>query len=202
VRALLRATAGQELRLLLPMVTVVGEVDMARALIERELDLLRRRGVSGPVEVLLGVMIEVPSLLYELDALLPRVDFVSVGSNDLLQYFFAADRNNTRVAARYDSLAAAPLRALGAIADAARRHDRPLSLCGEMAGRPLEAMALIGLGYRSVSMAPASIGPVKSMVLSLDAGVLQDWLKEVLRSGEGSLRAQLKRFAEEHGVEI
>jgi phosphotransferase system enzyme I (PtsP) len=202
VRALLRATAGQELRLLLPMVTAVGEVDMARALIDRELDLLRRRGVSGPTKVLLGVMIEVPSLLYELDALLPRVDFVSVGSNDLLQYFFAADRNNTRVAARYDSLAAAPLRALGAIAEAAKRHSRPLSLCGEMAGRPLEAMALIGLGYRSISMAPASIGPVKSMVLSLDAGALQAWLEGALRKGEGSLRAQLKRYAEDHGVEI
>ena len=115
-------------------------------------------------------MIEVPSLLYELDALLPRVDFVSVGSNDLLQYFFAADRNNPRVAARYDALSAAAARALATIVEAARRHDRPLSLCGEMAGRPLEAMALIGLGYRSISMAPASIGPVKSMVLSLDAG--------------------------------
>ena len=99
VRALLRATAGHELRLLLPMVTTVGEVDMARALIDRELDLLRRRGAPEPTRVLLGAMIEVPSLLYELDALLPRVDFVSVGSNDLLQYFFAADRNNARVAA-------------------------------------------------------------------------------------------------------
>jgi phosphotransferase system enzyme I (PtsP) len=147
-------------------------------------------------------MIEVPSLLYELDALLPRVDFVSVGSNDLLQYFFAADRNNTRVSGRYDSLSAAPLRALGAIATAAKHHRRPLSLCGEMAGRPLEAMALIGLGYRSISMAPASIGPVKSMILSLDAAALQSWLEEALRSGEGSLRAQLKRYAEEHGVEI
>ncbi len=202
VRALLRATAGQELRLLLPMVTAVGEVDMARALIDRELELLRRRGLSDPTKVLLGVMIEVPSLLYELDALLPRVDFVSVGSNDLLQYFFAADRNNTRVAGRYDSLAAAPLRALGTIADGARRHNQPLSLCGEMAGRPLEAMALIGLGYRSISMSPASIGPVKSMVLSLDAANLQTWLEETLRKGEGSLRAQLKRYAEERNVEI
>jgi phosphotransferase system, enzyme I, PtsP len=202
VRALLRATAGRELRLLLPMVTAVGEVDMARALVDRELELLRRRGLSDPTRVLLGAMIEVPSLLYELDALLPRVDFVSVGSNDLLQYFFAADRNNTRVAARYDSLSAAPLRALAAIVDAARRHERPLSLCGEMAGRPLEAMALIGLGYRSISMSPASIGPVKSMILGLDAGALQRWLTEAIRSGEGSLRAPLKRFAEEHGVEI
>ena len=117
VRALLRATAGQELRLLLPMVTAVGEVDMARALIDRELDLLRRRGMSDPTKVLLGAMIEVPSLLYELDALMPRVDFVSVGSNDLLQYLFAADRNNTRVAGALRS-------AVGRVPAGARRHRR------------------------------------------------------------------------------
>jgi phosphotransferase system enzyme I (PtsP) len=147
-------------------------------------------------------MIEVPSLLYELDALLPRVDFVSVGSNDLMQYFFAADRNNTRVAGRYDVLSAPPLRALAAIADAAKRHNRPLSLCGEMAGRPLEAMALIGLGFRSISMGPASIGPVKSMVLTLDAAALERWFSTNLRVSDGSLRGGLKRFAEEQGVEI
>ena len=147
-------------------------------------------------------MIEVPSLLYELEALLPRVDFVSVGSNDLLQYFFAADRNNTRVASRYDPLSAAALRALGGIADAAKRHGKPLSLCGEMAGRPLEAMALVGLGYRSVSMGPASVGPIKSMILSLDAGALERWLQPHIRTGEGNMRAQLKRFAEEHEVDI
>ena len=202
VRALLRATAGLELRLLLPMVTAVGEVDMARAVVNRELELLQRRTAPGPTRVLLGVMIEVPSLLYELDALLPRVDFVSVGSNDLLQYFFAADRNNPRVAGRYDALSAAPLRAFAGIAEAAKRHARPLSLCGEMAGRPLEAMALIGLGYRSISMAPASVGPVKSMVLGLDAGELQRWLADTIRTAEGSVRAQLKRYAEDHGVEI
>jgi phosphotransferase system enzyme I (PtsP) len=202
VRALLRATVGQELRLLLPMVTTVGEVDMARAFVDRELKLMRRRGGPDPSRVLLGAMIEVPSLLYELDALLPRVDFVSVGSNDLLQYLFAADRNNTRVSTRYDVLSGAPLRALASIVEAARRHDRPLSLCGEMAGRPLEAMALIGIGYRAISMAPASIGPVKSMVLSLDAGALERWMETNLHAGEGSLRARLKRFAEEHGVEI
>ena len=202
VRALLRATAGQELRLLLPMVSAVGEFDMARALIDRELDLLRRRGMSDPIKVLVGAMIEVPSLLYELDTLMPRVDFVSVGSNDLLQYLFAADRNNTRVSGRYDPLSAVSLRALGAIAEAAGRHSKPLSVCGEMAGRPLEALALIGLGYRSISMAPVSIGPVKSMVLSLDAGALQRWMAAIVKSGEGSLRALLKRFAEEQGVEI
>lgn len=202
IRALLRATAGQELRLLLPMVTTVGEVDMARALVDRELKLMQRRGAPDPTRVLLGAMIEVPSLLFELDALLPRVDFVSVGSNDLLQYLFAADRNNARVSTRYDALSAAPLRALAAIVDAAKRHDRPLSLCGEMAGRPLEAMALIALGYRSISMAPASVGPVKSMILSLDASAIERWMAANIHSGEGSLRARLKRFAEEQGVEI
>jgi phosphotransferase system enzyme I (PtsP) len=202
VRALLRAAAGQELRLLLPMVTTVGEVEVAHALVDREVELLQRRGIAGPAAVRLGAMIEVPSLLYELDALLPRVDFVSVGSNDLMQYFFAADRNNTRVAGRYDVLSAPPLRALASIADAAKRHSRPLSLCGEMAGRPLEAMALIGLGFRSISMAPASVGPVKSMVLGLDAGALAQWLETNMRVSDGSLRAGLKRFAEEQGVEI
>jgi len=202
VRALLRATAGGELRLLLPMVSVVGEVDMARALIDRELELLGRRGVAGPTQVLLGVMIEVPALLYDLDALLPRVDFLSVGSNDLMQYFFAADRNNARVSGRYDPLLVASLRVLAAIVEAARRHNRPLSLCGEMAGRPLEAMALIGLGFRAISMAPASVGPVKSMLLSLDAGLLQRWLPGALATTEGNLRASLKRFAEDHGVEL
>ena len=202
VRALLRATAGEDLRLLLPMVTTVGEVDMARAVVDREIKLMRRRGAPDPARVLIGAMIEVPSLLYELDALLPRVEFISVGSNDLMQYLFAADRNNTRVSARYDALSAAPLRALGLIADAAKRHNRPFSLCGEMAGRPLEAMALIGLGYRSISMAPASIGPVKSMIRSLDAGALERWMEANIRVGEGSLRARLKRFAEEQGVEI
>jgi phosphotransferase system enzyme I (PtsP) len=127
---------------------------------------------------------------------------VSVGSNDLMQYFFAADRNNTLVAGRYDVLSAPPLRALAAIADAARRHNRPLSLCGEMAGRPLEAMALIGLGFRSISMSPASIGPVKSMVLTLDAAALERWFSTNLRVSDGSLRGGLKRFAEEQGVEI
>jgi len=106
------------------------------------------------------------------------------------------------VAARYDTLSAAPLRALASIVEAAARHKRPVSLCGEMAGRPLEAMALIGLGFRSISMAPASVGPVKAMILSLDAAELHRWLLDTIRTAEGNLRPQLKRYAEEHGVEI
>lgn len=202
VRALLRATAGEELRLLLPMVTAVGEVDMARALVEREQDLMKRRSIPGPRNVLIGAMIEVPSLLFELESFMPRLDFLSVGSNDLLQYLFAADRNNSRVNARYDVLSIAPMRALMSIVEAANRHGKPLSLCGEMAGRPLEAMALLGLGFRSISMAPASIGPVKSMIVSLDVETFSGWLQEKVRGGEGNLRAALKRYAETNAVDI
>jgi phosphotransferase system enzyme I (PtsP) len=202
VRALLRAAAGGDLRLLLPMVTSVGEVDIARSLIDREIALLKRRGMQGPQRVLVGAMIEVPSILFELDALLPRVDFVSVGSNDLLQFLFAADRNNERVASRYDPLSVASLRALARIVDAAKRHGRHLTLCGEMAGRPLEALALVALGFRSISMTPSSIGAVKTMVLSLDAGAAEKRLAQLLETGVGNLRGELKRFAEANNVEI
>ena len=125
-------------------------------------------------------MIEVPALLWQLDCLLPLADFASVGSNDLLQFLFAADRGNARVADRFDSLNPAALKALRVIVEGAERHAVPLTLCGEMAGRPLEAMAVIGLGFRAISMAPASVGPVKAMILSLDVGELRARLDELL----------------------
>ena len=196
VRALLRATGGRELRILMPMITTVAEIDAVRVLIDAERDLMRRRGQLEPVRVLFGAMIEVPALLFELDSILPKVDFVSVGSNDLLQYLFAADRNNERVSGRYDPLSAAPLRALARIVEAARRLETPLTLCGEMAGKPLEAMTLLGLGFRSISMAPASIGPVKAMLMSVDTGPLGAAVQALVAAGTGSLRAELKAIAE------
>ena len=202
VRALLRAAGDRDLRMMLPLVTTVSEIDAARTLIKREIELLERRGGPVPKHVQIGVMFEVPSLLYELDALMPRVDFVSVGSNDLLQYLFAADRNNDRVSSRYDRLTAIALRALKAIADAGIKHNTTVSLCGEMAGRPIEAMALIGIGYRNLSMAPSSIGAVKTMILGLDAAHLTAYVRELLTSGEGNLREALKTYAAANKVEI
>ena len=99
--------------------------------------LRQRGGWPPPQEVRVGAMIEVPCLLFELDALMPRVDFVSVGSNDLMQFLFAADRGNARVANRYDALSVPALKALKSVVEAGKRHDRPVTLCGEMAGRPL-----------------------------------------------------------------
>ena len=202
VRALLRAGAGHHLRFMLPMVAAVSEIDQARTLIEREWDIVRKRGQEPPLSFSLGVMIEVPSLLYDLDAVFRRVDFASVGSNDLLQYLFAADRNNAKVSSRYDPLSVPSLRALGSIATAARRHDKLVTLCGEMAGKPLDALALVALGYRSLSMAPSAIGPAKAMLLTLDASKARARLEDIIETGEPAPREALQRFAAETGVEV
>ena len=202
IRALLRAAQGRELRIMLPMISDVSELEEARALIDRELSILKKHGRPEPKKLMVGAMIEVPALLWQLDNILPLADFASVGSNDLVQFLFAADRGNERVAGRFDALNPAALRALRQIVVAAEQHNVPLNLCGEMAGRPLEAMALIGLGFRSISMAPASVGPVKAMILSLDAGNLQERLNELLACKKTSLREDLKRYAAESGVQI
>ncbi|MFA5899772.1 MAG: phosphoenolpyruvate--protein phosphotransferase [Hyphomicrobium sp.] len=202
VRALLRAAAGQELRLMIPMVSVASEMDDVRELVDKECKILREKGREPPSSLLVGAMIEVPCLLFELDALMKKVDFVSVGSNDLLQFMYAADRTNARVGSRYDSLAPAPLRALKTLVKAAEKHKVPVTLCGEMAGRPIEALVLIALGFRSLSMAPASIGPVKTMILALDTRRAEKLVEELLRKGVANIRERLKSFAETEGIEV
>ena len=202
VRALIRAAAGLELHVMIPMVSHAGEVRIVRDLIDREFELAQRRGFTMPTRLHFGVMIEVPALLFQLGEVMPLVDFVSVGSNDLMQYFFAADRGNPRVSERFDTLSPAFLRALASITAAAQLHRVAVTLCGEIGGRPLEAMALIGLGFRSLSMAPASIGPVKAMVLSLDASRVTSHLAGLLEQGRQDIRDELRRFAENEGVEI
>jgi len=184
------------------MIGDVAEFGAARVLIDREVTILKRHGRPEPKKLLIGAMIEVPALLWQLDRVLPLADFASVGSNDLMQFLFATDRGNMLVADRFDNLNPAGLMALRVIVEAAARHNLPLNLCGEMAGKPIEAMALIGLGFRSISMSAASVGPVKAMILSLNVGALSPWMGEQIRTGQGNLRAQLKRFAEDHGVDI
>jgi len=202
VRAFLRAAAGRELSIMIPMVSEAEEMVLVRALIDKEHELMKRRGFEAPTKVRVGAMLEVPALLFQLDALMPKVDFISVGSNDLLQFLFAADRTNAQVASRYDCLSVAPLRALKMLVKASKKYKVPVTLCGEMAGRPLEALALIGLGFRAVSMAPASIGPVKTMILSLDAAKVEAYMDERLKIGDGDLRAALTRFAAENDIEV
>ena len=202
VRALMHACAGKELRILLPMISQVSEYDQARELIERELCFMLRHGHQEPSKILIGLMLEVPSIIWQLDNLLPKVDFISVGSNDLMQFIFAADRSNMHINERFDSLSPAFLRVLRQIVVESQKYNVPLTLCGEMAGKPLEAMALIGLGYRAISMAPASIGPVKSMLTSLNATEIEDYVLTGLDSKSQSLRQDLISFAQEKQVNI
>ena len=131
-----------------PMIAVVEEFDKAKALVEVELTHLRRHGHELPERVEIGTMVEVPSLLFQLDELLARVDFLSVGSNDLMQFLYAADRGNPRVSDRFDPLSAPVLRVLKDIAHKARKHGKPVTLCGELASQPIGALALAIVGYR------------------------------------------------------
>jgi phosphotransferase system enzyme I (PtsP) len=203
LRALLHAAADRDLRIMLPMVTEIDEVRQTRGLIEREIAHLRRHGHREPAKVNVGVMVEVPSLIFHLDGLAGVADFISVGSNDLLQFMTAADRGNMRVASRFDPLSRPFLRALRMIVTSAKAEGLPVTLCGEMAGNPLAAMALVGLGYRSLSMSAAAIGPVKAMVLALDAGKLSAIVEELLQGhGDNGLRKALAAFAEAEGVPI
>ncbi|MDR7224835.1 phosphoenolpyruvate--protein phosphotransferase [Aminobacter aminovorans] len=204
IRALLKAAGGRELKVMLPMVTELGEIAQAREIIDREVRHLSRFAHHLPTSLKLGAMIEVPSLLWQLDELMQAVDFVSVGSNDLFQFVMAADRGNTQLADRFDTLSVPFLRVLKQIADAGQRNHTPVTLCGELAGKPISAMALLGLGYRSISMSPASIGPVKAMLTELPLGELTAFLDDNLAGPAARLpmRALLQAFADDRSIPL
>ncbi len=200
LRALIKAGQGRHLRIMFPLVTTVDEMEAARALLDRELAWAARHGRAMPARLDVGAMLEAPALAFALDTLRGRADFLSIGTNDLMQYFFAADRGNPRVSDRYDLLSSPALRFLRHIRAAAAEAGLPLSICGEAAGRPLEAMALVGLGFNRLSMPASGVGPVKRMVLSLDAGRLQKALEALLETAGGSLREELLTFAKREAV--
>jgi phosphotransferase system enzyme I (PtsP) len=204
LRALLRAGSGRALKIMFPMVSTVQEFDQARELVERELTHLRRHGHKLPDQVEVGSMVEVPSLLYQLDELLDRVDFLSVGSNDLVQFLYAIDRGNPRVSDRFDALSAPVLRALKDIADKARAHGKPATVCGELASQPLGALALVAIGYRSLSLTASAVGPVKAMLLDVDCRKAAALLSPLIdKSPRGTpIRAQLEKFAGENGLQV
>jgi phosphotransferase system, enzyme I, PtsP len=204
LRAMLKAAAGAELKLMVPMVTEVSELRQVRELLQKEVQHLSRFGHGLPRKLQFGAMLEVPALLWQLDELMDAVDFVSVGSNDLFQFAMAVDRGNARVSDRFDPLERPFLRILRDIVRGADRNKTPVTLCGELAGKPLSAMALLGIGFRSISMSPASIGPVKAMLLSLDAGALTAAVNEALddRHATTPMREVLARFAESHNIPL
>jgi phosphotransferase system enzyme I (PtsP) len=186
------------------MVATCDEFIRAKEIVEREKTHLSRHGYPLPSDLKLGAMLEVPSLLFQIEEICTIADFISVGSNDLMQFLFAIDRENRRVADRFDPLSVPMLRALKLVADVANSAGCTATVCGEIGGRPLEAMALIGLGFRALSMSPVAIGPVKAMLLEVDAAEVGALIcHELQHAGSGdTLRPKLAHFAESHGIPI
>ena len=202
LRALIRAAQGRELSIMFPMITEISEFDKARKILDLELERANANNYKPVKNLRVGTMLEVPALAYQMPALLERADFISVGSNDLFQFLFASDRGSPKISDRFDPLSPAGLNFLKSIIEQCDATKTPVSLCGEMAGRPLDAMALIGIGFRTLSMAPSSIGPVKTMIRSLSIHDLRLYLDSLKDVTEHSLREKLRGFAIDHSVII
>ncbi|MEE2654513.1 MAG: phosphoenolpyruvate--protein phosphotransferase [Pseudomonadota bacterium] len=202
LRALIRGANGRNLAIMFPMVAEVAEFEAARAILNKELERERKRGGVLPGELRVGVMLEVPGLMWQLRPLLSRVEFLSVGSNDLFQFLFATDRGNPRVADRYDVLSPGLLSLLKNLIVEARNADVDISLCGEMAGNPVEAMTLIGLGFRTISMAPVKVGAVRAMLKAVDALALSKYVDSLLDLPDHSVRQKLIAYANDHNIPI
>jgi phosphotransferase system, enzyme I, PtsP len=203
LRALLLGAAGRPLTVMFPMVATVAEFRAARALLLAEAERVR----PAPERLEIGTMLEVPALMWQLDALLAEVDFVSIGSNDLLQFLFAADRGSPVLAGRYPLLSAPVFNLIEQLVCAAAVAKGgagvPVSLCGEAAGRPLEAMALVGLGVTTLSMSASNLMPVKSVLSGLDLAAFRAVLAGFRRdAGAASLREPIELWARERGLEV
>ena len=202
LRALLRAAAGHDLYVKFPMIAEIAEFEEARALLEKEVARAGAEGREPPRSINVGVMLEVPSLLWQLPALLERVDFLSIGTNDLAQFLYACDRSNPRLADRYDLVSAPMLALFRQVIAECRAAAKPLSMCGEMAASTLDAMVLIGLGFRTLSLTATAVGPIKAMIQSLDASALAAYLSEVGGRPNRSLRRWVEAYARDHAVAV
>nr|WP_262693008.1 phosphoenolpyruvate--protein phosphotransferase [Kordiimonas aestuarii] len=202
LRALLYASAGRTLNVMFPMIAEVAELRRCKVILNKEIARLAKYDKVPPKEVKVGCMLEVPSLAWQLDLLVQEVDFLSIGTNDLMQFFFACDRSSPRLANRYDLLAPPVLSFLQSIFKACDKAGVPVTLCGEMGGKPIEAMALVALGLRRLSISPTSIGPVKRMIRSVDLGSLRDFVFSNLQSAEHSIRDSLVHYARDHNIKL
>lgn len=201
-RALIEAAAGRKLNVMFPMVAEPWEFDEAKAVFENQLAYLRGQKKMLPLKIRYGAMLEVPALAECLDLMADRLDFLSIGTNDLTQFLFAADRSNPRLAERFDWMSPAILRFLHRAAENAARYGIDLSICGEMGGRPLDALALLGLGIRNLSITPASVGPIKAMVRSLDLGEARRELETILKQAPADTRQRLESWAGERRIDL
>ena len=200
--AFIMAASGKELYVMFPMISNLDEFLEARETFMFAYECEKRKGYEMPAKVHLGMMIEVPSVVFQLREILKYCDFISVGTNDLYQFFFACDRGNPRLNGRYDVLSAPFLNMMKKIIKEATAANVMCSVCGEMASNPVEAMALIGLGFRNLSVSSASYGKIKAMIRSLSAKGIEDYLNNILSSSRKTLRPQLKAYADDHAIEI
>ncbi|WBQ12298.1 phosphoenolpyruvate--protein phosphotransferase [Hyphomonadaceae bacterium BL14] len=200
LRALVHAASGRALNVLFPLITDPREFTEASDMLQQELRHAERHGHVPPSSVRIGFMLETPAIAFAPQACLAMADFVSVGANDLMQYFFAADRQNPRVAGRYDPISTPALALFKSVREACDAAGKPVNVCGELAGRPLEACVLAGLGYRSLSMAGGMIGPVKRALAGLDGARLGAWLDEAIAGGRPDLRRALLAAGENAGL--
>lgn len=202
LRSFIRAAAGRELKIMFPMITNLEELREAKKLFYLEIEREKSRSGLIPKNVKIGTMIEVPSLLFQLEELVKEVDFISIGTNDLAQFFYATDRGNPVIWDRYDSLSPVFLKALKQISDVCKRANIPCSICGEMASHSLEAFALIGIGFTNLSMNPSALGPIKGVVRTMDQSKTALFIDKHLNDSVASLRDILKAYATDHGVLI
>ncbi|GAO54315.1 MULTISPECIES: phosphoenolpyruvate--protein phosphotransferase [unclassified Novosphingobium] len=200
-RALLEAAAGRTLNVMFPMVTEPWEFDAAKAVFDGQIAFLRRQKKVVPEAVRYGAMLEVPALAECLDVLAPRLAFLSIGTNDLTQFLFAADRANPKLAERYDWLSPAILRFLRRVVTTVAPHGTLVTVCGEMGGRRLEALALLGLGIDRLSITPAAVGPIKELVRQIDTSEIRAAMDGWLAAPPPSMRAALQEWAAARGID-
>ena len=201
-RALMEAAAGRTLNVMFPMVSEPWEYEAARQLFINQRAWLKQHNKKLPSAIRYGAMLEVPGLIETLDLMLPHLDFLSIGTNDLTQFLFAADRAHPRLAERYDWLSPTVMRYLARVVKMVSGSKVTLGVCGEMGGRPLEAMALLGIGIERLSITPAGVGPVKAMIRSLDLGALRRDVPAILAHPAANPRGQYLDWAQKHQVDL
>lgn len=199
LRALLRACENRHLRVMFPLVAVVEEFEAAKEILMSEVEWAKSQGRAPPSILEIGAMVEAPSIAWSVAEIAKKADFLSVGTNDLMQFFFAADRGASRLSDRYDILSQPAMSFLKHIKMNA--GETPISICGEHAGRPIEAMGLIGLGFDILSMPPAGLFAVKEMVLALDFNDLKQTLDTMIKNG-ADIRSELQKYASIKGISV
>jgi len=194
LQALIRAANGGPLSVMFPFVAQLSEFTDARAEVDKAMERERRLGHPLPSSLEVGAMLETPSLAFASKKFFRDVHFLSVGGNDLKQFFFAADRENELVRRRYDTLNVSFLSFLADIVERCEDTDTRLSFCGEDAGRPIEALCLAAIGFRTLSMRPASIGPVKSLIRRTDLSALRKVIWDARHRGDQSVRPAVMEY--------